>query len=392
MGYIDVFSKYYAFSKSPKDNKYYELKKANYDRAVDAFRNNETEFGCKPFRATLQTTDFCNLNCIMCQIHSQRDKHRLQKMSRQQFDIIAEKLFPYLVEVHPTNIGEPLMSEWFDYLCDKAVEYGVLLDITSNGTLLNERNIRKILPNLLDIKISFDGIQKSTFERIRKNADFDAVKRNLDLLLDLRSRYGSNGSVTLQMTMFDFNYNELPDIIKFAKSRGVDRVKGYHVHSYSSEIDKYSPFNNLADFEQIRRLSIQLAEDLDIALELSEPPNSTSKPTGLVPQKCRLPWGECFIDSDGEVYSCHTHGHHSMGNIYHRQVSEIWDGEYALFLRKSLIDSSIHSNCSNCGMNYMKIDENQPVPYNLSGFMHDAEPSSGEIRWSSRNKQFLLNR
>ncbi|MCQ2252799.1 MAG: radical SAM protein [Bacteroidales bacterium] len=392
MGYIDVFSKYYAFSKSPRDNKYYEMKKANYEKAVQAFRNDEAVIDCKPFRATLQTTDFCNLNCIMCQIHSQRDRHRLQKMSRQQFDIIAEKLFPYLIEVHPTNVGEPLMSEWFDYLCDKAVEYGVLLDITTNGTLLTEQKISKILPNLLDIKISFDAMDKGIFERIRRNADYEAVRRNLDMLLEMRGKSACNGSITLQMTLFDFNYNELPEVIRFAKAKGVDRVKGYHVHSYSSEIDKHSPFNNLEGFEQVRKYSIKLAEELGIALELSEPPNATSKPTGLVPQKCRLPWGECFIDSDGEVYSCHTHGHRSMGNIYQLSMPEIWDGQYATFLRKSLIDCSIRSNCSNCGMNYMKVDENQPVPYNLSGFLHSGEPADSEIRWSSRNKQFLLNR
>ena len=101
----------------------------------------------------------------MCQIHSQEENHTLEQMAKSDFDKIVQKLFPTLMEVHPTNIGEPLISPWFDYLAEKAYEYGVLLDITSNGTLLTEEKIKKILPSLLDIKISFDGAKKETFEK-----------------------------------------------------------------------------------------------------------------------------------------------------------------------------------------------------------------------------------
>jgi pyrroloquinoline quinone biosynthesis protein E len=311
-------------------------------------------------------------------------------MKKEHFDMIAEQLFPHLIEIHPTNIGEPLMSEWFEYLCDKAVEYGVLLDITTNGMLLNESKIYKILHNLLDIKISFDGIKKETFEKIRKGSNYDTVVKNIDNLLKIRNKEKAAGTVTLQMTLFNFNYTELPEVIKLAHGKGIDGVKAYHVFSHSDETDKLSLFNNLEQFEEIRITGINLANELNIKLEISEPDNGTTQ--DLISQKCRLPWGECWIDSNGEVYPCHSHNHISYGNVYSADFQSVWNSGYAKELRMSHIDANIKTICGNCGMNFVKHDENQAVPYDKSGYLHNFNGAAGSVKWSSRSKQFLLGR
>jgi radical SAM protein with 4Fe4S-binding SPASM domain len=312
-------------------------------------------------------------------------------MKKNDFDRVVEQLFPYLVEIHPTNIGEPLVSEWFEYLCDKVVEYGVLLDITTNGMLLDERKIYKILHNLLDIKISFDGIKKDTFERIRKNSNYDIVVKNIDNLLKIREKEKSRGTVTLQMTLFNFNYLELIDVIKFAYRNGIDRVKAFHVFSYSSDMDKFSLFNNLERFEETRIASISLANELNIILEMSEPDNGEIQ--DLIRQKCRLPWGECWIDSDGEVYPCHSHNSISLGNCLFSDFLSIWNSDYNKKLRKSLVDGSMETICTKCGMNFIKYDENQAVPYDKSGYLHGlSDYIADSVKWSNRSKQFLLRR
>ena len=391
---IDVFKRYYAFSKLNKNSPFYEVKKQNYFIAKEMYFSNELKLKSLPLRATLQTTDFCNLNCIMCQIHAQREKHSLQQMAAHDFDKIVQKLFPTLIEVHPTNIGEPLISPWFDYLSQKALEYGVLLDITSNGTLLTEQKIVQILPCLLDIKISFDGARKETFERIRRGANYELVLKNIKNFIRLRQKIARQASITLQMTLFNFNYQELPAVIQIAKDLGVDRVKAYHVFSYSPEIDNFSLMNNLEKFEEIRQISIDLAQKLCIKVDIAEP--SCSNPAEdvqkLVHQKCRLPWAECFIDYDGNVYPCHTHNHKSFGNIYTEKAESVWNSAYALELRKALITQRIkHTICFNCGNNYIREDRALPVPYNKDDYLFNKKGDEN-INWGKRCKQFLLNR
>lgn len=173
--------------------------------------------------------------------------------------------------MHPTNIGEPLLYKHFDYLCQEIYKYGVLLDLTTNGMLLNEEAIRNISPLLKDIKISFDGFNKSTFETIRKNSNYEQIHSNLLKLLKYKHENGHRFTVTLQMTLMQLNYKELLEIIDFAHNVGVDRVKAYHVFSYSKETDKLSLLENLDEFETIRVQAIQRALKYNLKLEISEP-------------------------------------------------------------------------------------------------------------------------
>jgi pyrroloquinoline quinone biosynthesis protein E len=304
--------------------------------------------------------------------------------------MVSKQLFPYLVEVQPTDIGEPLMSEWFEYFCDKVAEYGVLLDITTNGMLLDESKVYKILHNLLDIKISFDGIKKETFERIRKGSNYDTVIKNIDNLLKIRNKEKSLGTVTLQMTLLNFNYTELPEVIKLAHEKGADGVKAYPAFSYSNEINKLSLFNEWEQFEEIRIISIDLANELNIKLEITEPDNGTTQ--DLIFQKCRFPWSECRIDSDGEVYPCHSHNHISYGNVNSTNFQSVWNSNHAKELRMPHINTGVKTICENCGMNYIRQNENQAVPYDKSGFLHNFNDVAGSVKWSSRSKQFLLGR
>ena len=391
---IDVFERYYSFGKLDTENPYYAIKKKNYLLSKESFFSRRPIVNCLPLRATLQTTDYCNLNCIMCQIHSQRERHSLKQMSKDDFDKIVQKLFPTLVEVHPTNIGEPLISPWFDYLCQKSREYGVLLDITSNGTLLTEDKINTILPSLLDIKVSFDGMKKETFERVRRGADYNTLVQNIKNFVHIRNETKSRATITLQMTLFNFNYAELPSIIAFAKEQGIDRVKAYHVFSYSDEIDKLSLMNSLDHFETTRLECLALSKKLNIDVQIAEPPANNSKEAidKLVKQRCRLPWSECFIDYDGSVYPCHTHNHISYGNIFSQDASIVWNSSYAKSLRNALISGNIEDTiCYNCGNNYVRIDRQAGVPYNKDDYLFN-KTGDTNINWGKRCKQFLLNR
>lgn len=394
---IDVFEKYYSFAKLDRNNEFYERKKQNYFLAKEMYFSNQSFMKSLPLRATMQTTDFCNLNCIMCQIHSREEKHTLKQMSVSDFDRITAKLFPTLIEAHPTNIGEPLISPWFDYFCQKCKNYGVLLDITSNGTLLTRKKILEILPCLLDIKISFDGARKETFEKIRKGADYTLLLKNIENFVSLRNKASSKATITLQMTLFNFNYTELPELIQLAKEKGVDRVKAYHVFSYSDEIDKFSLMANPAElekFEEVRFKSLELARKIGMEVSIAEPPSKNPKidKKTLVRQECRLPWAECFIDYDGSVYPCHTHNHLAYGNIFSQTAEDVWNSEYAQYLRNALLTGeSENTICSNCGNNYIRTDRKQPVPYNKDDFLF-RKSGDKNLNWGKRCKQFLLNR
>jgi len=311
-------------------------------------------------------------------------------MKKNFFDEVVPQLFPYLVEVHPTNIGEPMISDWFVHFCNKAIEYGVLLDITTNGTLLSERIAAILMPRLTDIKISFDGARKDTYEHIRRGASFEHVMRNIKLLLRERTISRASGTVTLQMTLISFNYRELPDLVRLARDIGVDRVKAYHVFSYSKAVDCLSMISDMDAFEDIRLQSLELSQSLGVRLEVSE--SCRGRVTDLEFRKCRLPWAECWIDSDGAVYPCHSHRGFVYGNLHEARFESIWRGDSAAKLRNALVSRDRASICSGCGMNYRTKTPGGAVPYDASGFLHRGarHTTNDPVRWSARTKQFPI--
>ncbi|MHA1851692.1 MAG: radical SAM protein, partial [Candidatus Thorarchaeota archaeon] len=211
-----------------RNNKFYSIKKKNLEMADRNYSNLSPIINSSPAKVIVQTTEACNLSCIFCQIgKTEKGRH----MNIQIFDIVVDQLFPTLVEMHPTNIGEPLMWPHFGYMCEKMEEYGVLLDLTTNGTLFNENNIDHIENIARDIKISFDGAKKETFESLRKGAKYDSVIGNIESLVQ-RIKGKPHRTISLQMTLMMSNYQELPDLIDLASKLGVDKVKGYHLFSF----------------------------------------------------------------------------------------------------------------------------------------------------------------
>lgn len=85
--------------------------------------------------------------------------------------------------------GEPLLDsmlfERVVYCKDKGME----VQFTSNGTLLDEEKIRKLVDSRIDrVYFSFDGGSKDTYEDIRKGANFGEVWTNITKLSKMGGR------------------------------------------------------------------------------------------------------------------------------------------------------------------------------------------------------------
>jgi radical SAM protein with 4Fe4S-binding SPASM domain len=366
-----------------------ELKLANYQLACDEYNNNSIRLHSLPSKIVVQTTDICNLACKMCQL-SKKAKKRSMEVNL--FDKIVSELFPTLIELHPTNIGEALISPWFDYLCEKMEQYGVLLDLTTNGMLLSKKKIKLIMPILRDIKISFDGSRKETFESIRTNASFTTICNNIRTLVhEIQSqKYHKQPNVSLQVTIMKQNYKQLPEIIEVAHNLGVKSVKAYHLFSFSKEMDKCSLINEFDKWHPILAQALRLGDKYNIHLELAEPLATTQKHIDdLKVRKCHLPWHESWIDYNGKIYACHSHQGVSVGDITEQTFEDVWNSKLYEKVRKNLnTNKDASSLCHNCGMNFMKDYEHQAVPYDHESFLSTHNNSISGIRWSQRMRPF----
>ena len=207
-----------------------------------------------PWRITFDTNpDDCNLHCIMCEDHSpysttQSDRREAGRPKRRMdIDLVrrvlAESEGTGLREIIPSTMGEPLLYRHFDEIIDLCAQYGVKLNLTTNGTF-PQRGARlwaeRIVPVASDVKISWNGSTKNTHESVMLGSNWDSVLENVREFIEVRDSHAHSGGnrcrVTFQLTFMEINIQELPDIVRLAAKLGVDRVKGHHLWVHFSQM------------------------------------------------------------------------------------------------------------------------------------------------------------
>ena len=154
--------------------------------------------GRLPPLVRIETTNACNSKCTICRHCNIR--RPIRQMEQPLFEQIVHECAAWgCREIHLHNFGEPLLDDRLEdrvrYVKNKGV---ARVKIFSNGSLLSEPHARGLIDAGLDeIKISVDGANKEEFERIRFPLKFDVVMENVQRLVELRDRAGSNLKIFL---------------------------------------------------------------------------------------------------------------------------------------------------------------------------------------------------
>ena len=215
-----------------------------------------------PWRITFDTNpDTCNMRCVMCEEHSPHSPlqaaRRREGRPRRTMPVdlirrvVADAAPHGLREIIPSTMGEPLLYEHFEEILALCSEYGVRLNLTTNGTfprLGAKAWAERIVPVASDVKISWNGATKATHEAIMIGARWERVLENVGAFVAVRDAHAAGGGnrcrVTFQLTFMEANVAELAGIVRLAARLGVDRVKGHHLWTHFREIEAQSMRRN----------------------------------------------------------------------------------------------------------------------------------------------------
>jgi wyosine [tRNA(Phe)-imidazoG37] synthetase (radical SAM superfamily) len=92
-----------------------------------------------------------------------------------------------LREVIPSTMGEPLMYEHFQTVLNLCEQYGVKLNLTTNGTFPKKGPVwwaHQLLPVSSDIKISWSGATKLIMEEVMRGSNWEKRVADLDKFLE----------------------------------------------------------------------------------------------------------------------------------------------------------------------------------------------------------------
>ncbi len=142
---------------------------------------------------------------------------------------LFQKLIPFIHYtglIHLQGWGEPLLNPDIYEMIRISKEKTKCVGLTTNGTLLNEDTIRRLLDNNVDIVgISLAGATASSHNSLRPGSDFDMILSNLRLLSRIKEKQNSRApAIHLAYIMLKSNIHELEQIVQIAQSVGVAQI------------------------------------------------------------------------------------------------------------------------------------------------------------------------
>jgi len=177
--------------------------KEQFSRGLDA-----------PICLTWELTYACNLACVHCLSSSGRRDPR--ELTPSEARAVVDELAA--MQVFYVNIGggEPMLRPDFFDLVGYAVDRGVGVKFSTNGTRITPERARQLAAmEYLDVQVSIDGATVATNDAVRGNGSFAAARRAMDNLAA-----AGFGAFKISVVVTRHNVVELDALAALADSYG----------------------------------------------------------------------------------------------------------------------------------------------------------------------------
>lgn len=180
-----------------------------------------------PISMDFQIGTDCNMECIMCSGEysaSIRENREMKSPYQNPYDFNfikqLEEFIPFLKEATFSGGEVFLLNQYFD-IWEKFYELNpdILVSVSTNGTILNER-VKTILNKLrFNITLSIDSVDRDNYVKIRKNSNLDQTLANLKYFVEYSKN--KNTAFDIRICPMKQNWKELPDILKFCDENNI---------------------------------------------------------------------------------------------------------------------------------------------------------------------------
>lgn len=280
-----------------------------------------------PSQIMVDLTEVCNLACIHC-THPEFKKStvygkrmldpNLNKKMIGEVSTIGKGITKY---IRYTSNGEPLVHpKSYDMIQDAVENSLTKVTLTTNGTLLNEKRMAKLLKTGLHmIDISTDAASNETYKKIRVGGDLNVTQSNILKLLRLRKEVNAKTKIIVSFVEQKENTHEVDDFKKFWDNQDVDEVL-------------------------IRKLHSNSGSNFDGEIDESDNVEKKRRP-------CLYPWERVILNARGQLAFCPTDWY-AKSEICHYEdhtIENIWRNSFYQDLRNQHLKCEFSNKfCKQC--------------------------------------------
>lgn len=247
-----------------------------------------------------EVTDKCNATCIMCP----RDKHDREHgiMDQAAYERSIDEVATIgAKKIVLTGFGEPTLDKKLEKKIAYAKNKGLQTYIITNGSTLSSKRAASLIEAGLDeMRVSFYGMTRETYNSVMQGLDFDRAMSGLLGFLELREKMNSPIRVQISYLEMEENKADTEYFREFWEPK-VDALEIWRPHNWS-------------DGRQYRDTLVE--EDLRVTC--GRPEN-----------------GPLQIQWNGEVIPCCYDYNNAivLGNAFERPVLEVMNGPKYRLLR-----------------------------------------------------------
>ncbi len=331
-----------------------------------------------PISIHLDLTNRCNQRCAFCW---QRNHEKIGLLDLKN-ELPEKKLLSMVDEAAGLGVkewlisggGEPMLRTKPCLNVMKRIKtHGMFGDIITNGTFLNEENIKDLIRVGWDrIRFSLNADRKEIHDSMVKlEGSYDKIIENARLINRYKKLYRNKvPELGFNTVITSKNYMRIPHLIKLLKKLNGSLLNFQTLILYEKSDKNYAlSREQQEDLKRYISEGIRLAGRYGIHTNLQDYTNSElvdssnkvakmdtimrkEKKKGFLNTHCYEPWYLMTIRANGIVGSCRLFGD-SGEKLHDKSLRNVWFGNYFTKARKKQVGMDIPDFCKNCGVNEM---------------------------------------
>jgi MoaA/NifB/PqqE/SkfB family radical SAM enzyme len=331
-----------------------------------------------PLSVEIWPTHRCNLHCAMCGTWASRRRapsgDSYDPSSDEASELPEEKLIELVGDAVRmgakrfllTGGGEPFVRKSTTMKVMIAIkDGGAFGNINTNGTLLSEEDVRRIVEMGWDmVMISLDGSDAHVHDSLRGvQGTFSRVERTLGSFKRAKAEMRSElPKMVFNSVITNFNYSKIVGIVELAAKYGVEDITFMPLIGYDDGIRKLELDDaQKAELSRIIPGVIDAARKLDVNTNLRSLESFYGKhdahtakvdaigarPSGVAALDCYEPFLHLLIKPNGEV-SCCCMVDSVKDDVRDKSLKDVWSGAMFKELRAASLDRAPLTDCKNC--------------------------------------------
>ena len=349
----------------------------------------------KPFSATLQITEGCNLRCKMCyywgDTGTYSNRNIESKPNIMDIGLIEQIVKESGVKFYSLFGGEPLTHPEIEKIVKIIKASGSRIDTPTNGTLLKKHAAMLVELGFDSIRVSLDG-PRDVNDIQRGKGSYEKAIEGLKALYEEKKRTEKKLPVIgLLYTITPINYLQtekffledldliylhnitiqLENFITEEMGKNYESFLKSHFNITSNRywkgmVRSYNDFKDMDFVELSRQLnSVETFLKQKGIVVIKEPPiNSIDDleayfkaewgKLSIQYETCPLPWVSTDIAANGDVVPCHVFYDLVVGNLHKNSLLEVWKGGKFKIFREYMEKNKLMSICNGCCLLYIQ--------------------------------------